>query len=132
MGKPSGEDQHLQTAQANLANKMAATGQFSAQVESTSLNLAMPEPGVVSLTMRPVLISQEDRERYVDFAVQLSRDLGSIAIPPDKVLWHYTNGSALISILNSMSIYSTHISCLNDTTELRYGSKLFLEAIANL
>jgi hypothetical protein len=38
----------------------------------------------------------------------------------------------LIAILDSMSIYSTHISCLNDTSELRYGSKLFQEALANL
>jgi hypothetical protein len=111
---------------------MYATGQSSGQVEPTSFNLAMPELGAASPATRSMLIPQEERGRYVNFAVQLSRDLGSTAIPPDNVLWHYTDGSALTSILNTMSIYSTHISCLNDTTELRYGSKLFQEALANL
>lgn len=42
MGKPSGEDQQLQAAQANLANVMSATGQQSAQEGSTLFNLALP------------------------------------------------------------------------------------------
>ena len=132
IGKPSVEDQRPEAAQARLAELMSATGQASGQVNSTPLDLASPEPVGVGPAGPPMLIPKEERARYVDFAVQLSRDLGSIAIPPDKILWHYTNGSALLAILESMSIYSTHISCLNDTTELRYGSKLFQEALANL
>jgi hypothetical protein len=53
-------------------------------------------------------------------------------IPPDTILWHYTNGPALIAIIDSMSIFSTHISCLNDSTELRYASRLVREALAEL
>jgi hypothetical protein len=42
LGKPSGEDQQLQAAQANLANIMSSTGQQSAQEGSTLFNLALP------------------------------------------------------------------------------------------
>lgn len=42
MGKPSGESQQLQSAQSNLANVMASTGQQSAQEGSTLFNLALP------------------------------------------------------------------------------------------
>ena len=42
MGKPSGESQSLQDAQANLANVMSATGQQSAQEGSTLFKLALP------------------------------------------------------------------------------------------
>lgn len=77
-------------------------------------------------------IPSDERQRYIAFALQLTRELNSLAIPPDTMLWHYTNGSALIAILDSMSIFSTQISCLNDTTEMRYGSKLFQAALADL
>ena len=55
-----------------------------------------------------------------------------MTIPPDTILWHYTNGQALLQIVDSMSIFSTQISCLNDATELRYASRLFQEALADL
>lgn len=42
MGKPSGESQRLQDAQANLADIMAGTGKQSAQEGSTLFNLALP------------------------------------------------------------------------------------------
>ena len=42
MGKPSGEDQQLQAAQASLANQMSATGSQSAQEGSTLFNLGLP------------------------------------------------------------------------------------------
>jgi hypothetical protein len=59
----------------------------------------------------------DEKKRYADFAYQLiTKDLDAIAIPPDTVLWHYTNGGALVAILESMTLFSTHISCLNDTT----------------
>jgi hypothetical protein len=42
MGKPSGESDQLQSAQTNLANVMASTGQQSAQQGSKLFNLALP------------------------------------------------------------------------------------------
>ena len=38
-------------------------------------------------------------------------------------------GSTLISIFESMSLYSTQLSCLNDSTELRYASRHFQQAL---
>ena len=42
MGKPSGADKELQSAQSDLARTMAATGKQSAQEGSTLFNLALP------------------------------------------------------------------------------------------
>ena len=83
-------------------------------------------------TIRPMAIPADELQRYTDFSVELTRDLKSIAIPPDTILWHYTSGSGLLGIINSMSVFSTHISCLNDTSEFRYSSVLFREALASL
>jgi len=77
-------------------------------------------------------IQADDRERYSSFAVQLTKEMGAMLVPPDTLLWHYTTGTALIGILESATIYSTQISCLNDTSELRYGSNLYREAIRSL
>ena len=77
-------------------------------------------------------IPTDETQRYTNFTVQLSGELGSIDIQPDTILWHYTNGAALLGIIDSMSIFSTHLSCLNDTSELRYGSRLFRESLAGL
>jgi len=83
-------------------------------------------------------IPDDERKRYSNFFLQLTQDLGSMAIQQgaipwqDTVLWHYTNGRALIGIIDSMSIFSTHISCLSDTSELRYASMLFQKALADL
>ena len=74
-------------------------------------------------------IPDEEKARYQAFVLSLAKELGCMQYAPDTMLWHYTNGSALISILDSMTIYSTQISCLNDATELRYGSALFQEAL---
>jgi Protein of unknown function (DUF2971) len=77
-------------------------------------------------------IPDDEKQRYMNFAIQLTRELESIKIPPGTLLWHYTNGSSLIAILDSMTIFSTHLSCLNDTTEWRYGSNLLQDAMAAL
>jgi hypothetical protein len=74
-------------------------------------------------------IAAEEKKAYNDFAVELARELGSVLTPPETILWHYTSGPALIAILESMTLFSTQLSCLNDTTELRYASKLFQEAL---
>jgi len=77
-------------------------------------------------------VPPDEVQLYMNFAVRLTGELRSIDIPPDAILWHYTNGPALLAIVDSMSIFSTHISCLNDTSELRYGSRLVREAMASL
>ncbi|MDQ6706607.1 MAG: DUF2971 domain-containing protein [Acidobacteriota bacterium] len=55
--------------------------------------------------------------------------LNALIPPYGKVLWHYTTGEALLGIIESGSIYATQISCLNDSTELRYFFELFRNAL---
>jgi hypothetical protein len=76
-------------------------------------------------------ISADETKRYLAFAYDMVRELGSMAIHPDTILWHYTNGSSLIEIVNSASIFATQVSCLNDTTEVSYASRLYREALEN-
>jgi hypothetical protein len=84
------------------------------------------------LALASMTIPINETQRYYDFVRQLTTDLGTIAISPDSILWHYTSGSALIAIVDTGTIFATQLSGLNDTTELRYGSKLFQEALASL
>lgn len=77
-------------------------------------------------------VPNEEVQRYNAFVVQLSRRLESVNIPLDTILWHYTTGAALTSIIETQSIFSTQVSCLNDATEIRYSSGLFRTALENL
>jgi hypothetical protein len=76
-----------------------------------------------------MLISDDDKQRYLNFALDLAKDLGARSIPADAILWHYTTGSSLISIFDTMTLYSTQLSCLNDSTEMRYASMHFQHAL---
>lgn len=77
-------------------------------------------------------IPAEEKQRYLDFVHQLTAELGTIRIPPDSTLWHYTTGNSLIEIIKSGTIFATQLSGLNDTTELRYGASLFRSALETL
>lgn len=77
------------------------------------------------------MIDYEDVEEIDHFAIEQLHAIGSV-VPPESNVWHYTNGTALIAILDSMSVYSTHISCLNDASELRYAMSLYRRAIYDL
>jgi hypothetical protein len=48
------------------------------------------------------------------------------------MLWHYTGGSGLLGILSTQSVYSTQVSCLSDSSEIRYASFVFREALSRL
>lgn len=78
-------------------------------------------------------IRQEDREEYQRFC---AHHLQSFGRSPVAEIWHYTNAQGLIGILKTGRIWSTQVSCLNDSLEQRYfGSqvleKLRQEALAN-
>jgi hypothetical protein len=75
------------------------------------------------------MITDDDKRRYLAFALGLTKDLNSADIHPDTPLWHYTTGTSLISIFESKSFFSTQLSCLNDSTELRYASEHFRKAL---
>jgi hypothetical protein len=58
--------------------------------------------------------------------------LGSLDFSGDVLLWHYTNGDRLIGIVESGTLYSTQVSCVNDSSEVRYGQALFKKALTDL
>lgn len=51
-------------------------------------------------------------------------EINKLARPIPELLWHYTDGSALISILQNGSLWATQVSCLNDYSELSYAMRL--------
>jgi hypothetical protein len=75
-------------------------------------------------------IPDEEIARYQAFVSQVAKSLGSLIIDPETVLWHYTTGNGLLGIIKSNTLYSTQVSCLNDSTEVRYASKVFRDALA--
>lgn len=71
-------------------------------------------------------VRQEDIEEYKKFCWHHVRGFGRNL--PDE-LWHYTDGNGLIGILKSGQIWSTQVSCLNDTLEQKYFGDLVHQAI---
>jgi len=51
---------------------------------------------------------------------------------PEKIVWHYTSGPGLISIIETGTLYSTQVSCLNDATEIRYAASKLREALSSM
>ena len=55
----------------------------------------------------------------------LEADLGLNRVDArPKLLWYYTTGDTLIKLVESGTIWATHVSCLNDNLELDYGLSL--------
>jgi hypothetical protein len=51
---------------------------------------------------------------------------------PEQMLWHYTTSAGLIGIVQSGSIFATQVSCVNDTTEIRYSAMRLRTALTEL
>jgi len=77
-------------------------------------------------------ILPEDEKQYQDFIQAKVKELGSLDFNKETLLWHYTNGSGLLGILESGTMYSTQVSCLNDSSEIRYATLLFRNALTAL
>lgn len=60
------------------------------------------------------------------------QELGSFDFDSEVLLWHYTTGAGLLGILESGAMYSTQVSCLNDSTEIRYAQLLFKNALTGV
>ncbi len=46
-----------------------------------------------------------------------------------ETLWHYTSNATLLKILGSSSLWATHVSCVNDTTEVQHLFDLIFERL---
>src|SRR3954468_11313960 len=69
-------------------------------------------------------VTDEERAGYADFSSNLMKKL---FVPPPPVLWHYTSASTFINMVDSKSVWSTQVSCLNDHSEFRYAVCLLRE-----
>jgi hypothetical protein len=59
----------------------------------------------------------------------LKRHVPIFADPPPGRLYHYTSGDNFIRIIESKTLWTTHISCLNDSKELFYAFDVFKKRI---
>ena len=71
-------------------------------------------------------VTPADRQRYRDFVASQISTFGKP--PPTTILWHYTNGELLIKIIETGTLFSTQIACVNDSTEYRYSVELVHQA----
>ncbi len=78
-----------------------------------------------------MIIRPEPRRSLWDFTKSEFSFL-NLAVDPNDILWHYTSGASLISIVESHELYATHVACLNDRTEVRYGEVLLRDSFAKM
>ena len=77
-------------------------------------------------------ILPEDEKEYTSFLQAQVEQLDTLNFSHDAVLWHYTDGNGLLGIIQSGTLYATQVSCLNDSTEIRYAASLFKSALMSL
>ncbi len=59
-----------------------------------------------------------------------SNELNTSALPPDALLWHYTDFKGLNGILAG-TIWASSVMYLNDTREYIHGLEIALEVLQN-
>ena len=69
-----------------------------------------------------VEVTQSEIDRYWEFVRSEVQKTGRQL--PSPILWHYTSGEGLVGIIQSGTFWLTHISCVNDSTELRHAGSL--------
>lgn len=79
-----------------------------------------------------ITLTDHEHQAYRDFCLGQFRRLGTATVDIDEPVWHYTRGQSLIDILRSGQFWTTHVSCLNDSTEINYGSNLLAEALRGM
>src|SRR6266849_10995673 len=71
-------------------------------------------------------VREQDRQEYRNFCMhhipRFARQL-----PPE--LWHYTTAESLIGILKTGQIWSTQVTCVNDSLEQKYFGDLVYAAV---
>ena len=66
---------------------------------------------------------------YQDFVNEVARYLGCNEIRTTDILWHYTKGESLVEIIGKGDLWATHVSCLNDSSELLYANRAYVSAL---
>jgi hypothetical protein len=78
------------------------------------------------------MITPEEMQKYSTFIEEQVKLLKVLEINNQDIIWHYTSGDALLGIVETGTLYATQVSCLNDSTEIRYGAKLLRDAFMNI
>jgi hypothetical protein len=78
--------------------------------------------------MTDVHLTQAEINRYWNFVTSEVKKFLHPP-PPSGVLWHYTSGDGLVGIIETGKLWTTQVSCVNDSTELRYGISLVRDAL---
>jgi len=73
-------------------------------------------------------VAQAYDEQVGDFVREFA--LKNFIRIPRVPLYHYTTGDTLIRIIESMELWSTQASCLNDTSELLYAAAEFRRRVS--
>jgi hypothetical protein len=75
-------------------------------------------------------VTDEEMGAYNNFCLDLLKQLHD-PLPEvlPSILWHYTTGDTFIRIIESGTLWSTQIACLNDHTEFGYAANLLRSAI---
>jgi hypothetical protein len=57
-------------------------------------------------------VTPEEKQKYMAFVTEQVKTLKCLEVNPDEIVWHYTSGDALLSIIDSGTLYATQVSGL--------------------
>jgi hypothetical protein len=78
------------------------------------------------------MITSEEMQKFNAFIEEQVKFLKVLEFNNQEIIWHYTSGDALLGVVETGTLYATQVSCLNDSTEVRYGVKLLRDAFMNI
>ena len=76
-------------------------------------------------------VTLDESTEWLNFINKLATDFGCLERPAG-LIWHYTDGEAMINIIKSRSLRATQIAALNDKNELRFATSLYRSAVERL
>jgi hypothetical protein len=77
-------------------------------------------------------VTSEENAKYQAFVSRIAQKNGCFDFMPDQIVWHYTNATGFLGILQSSQLYATQVSALNDAKETKHASELFGNAVKRL
>lgn len=74
-------------------------------------------------------VTLEENDKYRLFVNDLANRIGVFDFAPDQIVWHYTDGSGLLGIFQSATLFATQVASLNDPDETKYATDLYKEVV---
>lgn len=79
-----------------------------------------------------IVVTAREIEIYKGFVQCIFNCLSINTAKLPEMLWHYTNSNGVKSIIESGSIFTTQIGCLNDSSEIMYSVDMLRSAMSRL